>query len=55
MGAFGLRDVQNMENVAVVTAIIAEVAIFPLKWQADVRGKGAELTFCVGGMFGDCR
>jgi hypothetical protein len=39
-----------MINVAVVTALIAQIAYFPLKWQAEVREQGAESTFLsVGG------
>ena len=37
----GRDTVSNVENVA-VSAIFA---ILPLKWQADVREQGAELTF----------
>src|SRR6266516_4173305 len=40
---------------AVVTALNAICALFPLKWQADVRERGAELTFCVGGRLVYCR
>jgi hypothetical protein len=34
---------------ALVTAFVAICAVFPLKWQADVRERGAEVTFYVGG------
>ena len=47
-------DTQNVVNVAVVTAFVALIAYFPLKWQAGVRERGAELTFCVGGRLGYC-
>ena len=50
--------VQNVTDMAIVTALlrlVAEIAIFPLKWQADVRERGAELTFYVGGRLGWCR
>jgi hypothetical protein len=46
------HNVENIANVAVVTAFVAYFAILPLKWQADVREQGAELTFCVGGALG---
>jgi hypothetical protein len=36
-------------------AIIADFAILPLKWLAEVREQGAELTFCVGGYEGAWR
>ena len=36
-------------NVAVVTAFNAICALFPLKWRAIVRERGAILTFYVGG------
>ena len=42
----------NVVNVAVVTAFVAICALFPLKWQAETRELGAELTFCVGGKLG---
>jgi hypothetical protein len=38
-------DVQNVVKVAVVTAFNAICALFPLKWQADMRERVAELTF----------
>ena len=37
------------------TAIIAKFAHLPLKWRADVRERGAEWSFCVGGMLADYR
>ena len=51
---YALSDVQNVANVAGVIASVAICAVFPLKWQADVREPGAELTFCVGGKLGHC-
>ena len=47
--------VQNVTDIAVITAFTAICALFPLKWQADVRERGAELTFYVGGRLGWCR
>ena len=52
--AFAARKVQNVVNIAVVTAFVAQIAILPPKWQADVRERGAELTFWVGGKLGQC-
>src|SRR4051812_33839450 len=43
------------QNVAVVTAFVALIAIFPPNCLADVRERGAELTFCVGRRLGCCR
>jgi hypothetical protein len=48
---FAARKVQN---VAVVTAITALIALFPLNCTADMREAGAELAFCVGGKPGYC-
>ena len=42
-------------GVPVYMARIAQVAYFPLKWQAGSREEAAELTFWVGGRFGGCR
>ena len=44
----------NVQNVAVVTAFAALIALFPLKQQADVRERGAESTFFVGGRLACC-
>jgi hypothetical protein len=44
----------NVQYVAVVTAIAAQIALYPLKCLADVREQGAEVAFCVGGMLGQC-
>jgi hypothetical protein len=45
----------NVADVAIITAITALNASFPLKWQADVREQGAESTFWFGGKSGACR
>ena len=44
-------DVQNVVNVAVVTAFAAICAIFPLNCTAGHKGEAAESTFSVGGRF----
>jgi hypothetical protein len=36
----------------VFVATVAKIALHPLKWRADVREHGAELSFCVGGRLG---
>jgi len=46
------RYIQNVANIAVVVAFAAQIAHFPLNWQAEVRERGAELAFCVGEMLG---
>ena len=38
-------NVQNVVNVAIVAAFVAQNAYFPPKWQADVRETSAELAF----------
>ena len=43
---------KNDADIAAVTAITAQIAILPLKWRADARERGAELTFYVGGKLG---
>jgi len=40
-------NAQNITYVAVNAVFIAQIAILPLKWRADVREQGAESTFCV--------
>jgi hypothetical protein len=47
-------NIQNETNVGVVTAQIAKFAIYPPKWQADVRERTAELTQLRGGWPGYC-
>jgi hypothetical protein len=42
-------EAQNVANDAIYTALIAQIASFPLKRQAGSTGKAAELAFCVSG------
>jgi hypothetical protein len=44
-GAYSIND----SDCAQDSQILQNLHIYPLKWQADVREAGAELTFCVGG------
>jgi hypothetical protein len=41
--------VEDVSNIAVVTAFCADFAILPLKWLAGHSADAAELTFCAGG------
>jgi len=50
-----LPNTQNVVIVAVVTAIAAYFAILPLNCTADMRERGAERAFCIGGRLGGCR
>jgi hypothetical protein len=47
---FRPTDIQNIANVA----FVAQIAIYPPKWQAALREKSAKLTFCVGGTLAGC-
>ena len=49
-----LPDAQNATDIAVVAAFLAQIALFPLTWQADVRERGAEWSFLCGGMLACC-
>jgi len=45
---FVFQNAEYAQN-AIFSAVCA---VFPLKWRADVRERGAELSFCVGGCGG---
>jgi len=47
--------VEDVSNIAVVTAFCADFAILPLKWLAGHSADAAELTFCVGGTLASWR